>query len=328
MQWLRLFLAVSLGALLGGCEPGTFCSKCMKAESCKQCPPPKPPVKVDWTGLSKELKKVEFGGDVTINVEAAEFDLKPGEEAWKVEISNWGELTGQLQQIVTANVAQAEYYALVHQLNETLAARQPPATYNYWIWGPPASENLGIPPVDLCPVALPVFVFFPQEANFEAWKKGVYEDCQKEPDDIAAPVCPNRALYEDYVKGFVASLANCESRVTTLRVRGFASSSEIRKPVDDPKGKLRKTFENRTVPRSCEPREHTDPQKFNLLMAEARARNVANLLRSAVANINVEAEVWCSFGEMEESRQVIDREGGEYKTFKGMLNRRAEIIVE
>lgn len=341
MQWFRLFLALSLGALMGGCEPGTFCSKCMKAESCKQCPPLKPPVKVDWTGLSEELKKAEFGGDVTINVEAAEFDLKPGEEAWKVEIGNWGELTGQLQGIVTANTAQAEHYALVQQLNAMLADRQPPATYNYWIWSSPTSENSGIPPVDLCPIALPVFVFFPQEANFEAWRDGKYRDCQRDPDcgtvseeecdDIAAPVCPNRTLYEGYVERFVASLANCESGVKTIRVRGFASSSEIQEPVDDPKRRLRDAFESRNLPSSCaEPREHPDPQKFNLLMAEARARNVANLLRSAVEDawdINVEAEIWCSFYEMDDLRQVEDREGGEYKTFKGMLNRRAEIRI-
>ena len=337
MQWLRLFLAVSLGALLGGCEPGTFCSKCMKAESCKQCPAPKPPVKVDWTGLSEELKKVEFGGDVTINVEAAEFDLKPGEEVWKVEIGNWGELTGQLQGIVTANTAQAEYYALVQQLNAMLADRQPPATYNYWIWGSPASE---IPPVDLCPIALPVFLFFPQEANFEAWKNGEYADCSPESDcwtnpeekcdDTAAPICPNRALYGDYVEKFVASLANCESGVKTLRVRGFASSSKVREPVSDPE-KLQTAFEIRTVPSSCERPEHTDPQKFNLLMAEARARNVANLLRSAVGHtgdITVETEVWCRYKDMETARKVIDNEDGPYDSFKGMLNRRAEIVVE
>lgn len=339
MQWLRLFLVASLGALVGGCEPGTFCSKCMKAESCKQCPPPKPPVKVDWTGLSEELKKVEFGGDVTINVEAAEFDLKPGEDAWKVEIANWGELTGQLQGIVTVNTAQAEHYVLVQQLNAMLADRQPPATYNYWIWSPLASEKLGIPTVDMCPITLPVFVFFPQEANFEAWRDGKYEDCQREPDcgtvsdeecdDIAAPVCPNRTLYEGYVERFVASLANCENGVKTIRVRGFASSSTVQEPVDDPEGRLREAFRDRSVPSSCggSP-EHADQQKFNLLVAETRARNVANLLRSADGDINVEAEVWCSFTEMKDAREVKDQKGDEYDTFKGMLNRRAEIIVE
>ena len=301
-------------------------------------------MKVDWTGLSEELKKVEFGGDVTINVEAAEFDLKPGEDAWKVEIANWGELTGQLQGIVTANAVQAEYYALVQQLNAMLADRQPPATYNYWIWSPLASPENGVPPVKLCPIALPVFVFFPKEADFDAWINGDYADCSPDSDcstnagkrcqDKIAPVCPNPALYHEYVAGFLNSLANCESAPKTLRVRGFASSSGLAegREAKGLQGPF-KAFKDRAE-KSCGEIELDNlgkSEKFNLLMAETRARNVADLLERKVPNglkVTVETEVWCSYGDMENARKVIDNEDGPYDGFKGMLNRRAEIVVE
>ncbi len=291
---------------------------------------------------------MDFDVDVTVVVEPGEVVLKPGKDAWKVKIANWDGLTGELQQIVTANATQAEHYALVHWLNTMLAGRQPPATYNYWIWRP--QEN-GSPPVKLCPVALPVFVFFPPEAEFKAWIRGDYGDCQAKADcsaetdledkcqDSAAAVCPNRALYDEYViEGFLTSLANCESAVKTLRVRGFASSSGLRERRDeDDLRRLDKAFTERDLS-ACEGVADSEPrnapshsQKFNLLMAEARARNVANVLSSVAGNrvaVNVEPVVWCSYADMESARKVIDNEDGPYDGFKGMLNRRAEIVVE
>lgn len=340
MQWLRLFLAACLAALVGGCEPGTFCSQCKKPESCKQCPSPKPPAKIDWTGLSEELKKVEFGGDVTINVEAAEFDVKPGEDAWKVEIANWDKLTDELRQIMTANDAQAKHYALVHQLHTMLAERQSPETYNYWIWGLPVSDNRIPPPVKACPALakLRIFVFFPHEAAFKDWEKHQYaEAC-----DSPSPVCPNLDLFEEHVDEFIDVLAKCSGdEVIKLQVRGFASSSGINVD-DEDKVILKEEFGERSVKKSCvktanyqarksDVEENEETRMLNLLVSELRAKNVADMLKGGFSeekvSVEIQSAVWCSHKDMAWARKVDDIVDGEYDTFTGMLNRRVEIRV-
>ena len=351
MRWSRLFLVASF-ALVVGCE-GAFCAQCRPAEPPEPQPPPQPePVKVDWTGLSDELKRVEFDVDVTITVDAGDLVLKPGEDAWKVRITNWDGLTGELRQVLKANAAQAEHYALVHRLNAMLAKRQPPATYHYWIWGPPPAA--GTPPVELCPVTLPVFVFFPHEADFKAWKEAWKDgadggcapklDCSQESEakcaELAMAVCPNRDFYGEYAKGFLTALANCEGAGKTLQVRGFASSSGLREKRRNPTelDQLKEAFRNRRVPESCdsvtapatEGRRASD--MFNLLVAEYRANNVAEMLvgmaKKVGVSINVESVGWCSHEEMVAARKVkdVDDDKG-YDGFKGMLNRRVEIQV-
>lgn len=341
MQWSRLLLAVGFGALLVACEPGTFCPQCQPSERCKRCPAPKPePTKIDWTGLAEELKKVEFGGDVTINVEAAEFILKPGEDAWKVRIANWNELADELRKIENANAAQAKHYALVYQLHAMLAEREPPATYNYWIWGPPpVAGTAPHPPLQLCPSTLPVFLFFPREAEFSSWRSGDY-DCPTKSGG-SNPICPNARLYDGYVDRFVRSLENCTDEVTTLRVHGFASSSGLGAIAEDDMQHLKEVFSSRfsKPPGQCDgwvpdldadqcvtslPNEQS--QMFNLLVANSRARNVKEMLSKAAGDrVDVEVHVWCSYCDMVKARKVNDMVGGKYDRLEGMWNRRAEI---
>ena len=342
MRRSRLFLAAILGALVGGCEQGMFCMQCGETKSCKQCPPPKPK-KIDWTGLSDELQKVEWDGDVTINVEAGQLVLKPGEDAWKVEIANWDGLTGQLQEILKVNAAQTSHYALLQQLHAMLAERQPPATYNYWIWGPPASSIP--PPAKLCPSPeqkeLRIFAFFPQEARLADWRKNGYENAKCEPES-PSPVCPEFGLFKDPAEGLIRALANCPGEQPSLRVRGFASSSGIKTYNDEDIVELTRKFEGRHVTESCEkaeadldgttlPKESKNTKMFNLLVAELRARKMADILRKA-AKDDLDRDVfnpvvWCSHKDMALERKVKDFDDRGYKSLEGVLNRRVEIRV-
>ena len=336
MRRSSLFLVAILSALVAGCEQGMFCTRCGEAEPCepcrppklcKSCRPPKPPAKIDWTGLSDELQKLKLGGDVTINAEGGQFVLKPGEDAWKVEITNWDALTGKLQEIL-------------------LAEPQPAATHNYWIWGPPASSIP--PPVKLCPSPeeqeLRIFVFFPHEAQLSVWASNGYEkNCTSE---SPSPVCPEFTLFEAPIEGFIRALANCPGEQPSLQVLGFASSSSIENANERDIGKLEDYFSldnNGRKTKSCKrARENLDrtnvrdvskeTEIFNLLVAELRASNVADMLMQAAEDekvkIDVHPVVWCSYEDMALERKVedFDRIKG-YDSLKGVLNRRVEIRV-
>lgn len=69
MRWRSVLLLASLGTVLIGCERGTFCNQCSKR--------PAEPTKIDWTGLSEELRKVDFGKGATIKIENAEVACPP-----------------------------------------------------------------------------------------------------------------------------------------------------------------------------------------------------------------------------------------------------------
>lgn len=324
MHWASTLFVMALIVFLVGCGKGTFCRQCAE--------PKKPAVKIDWAGLSDELQKVDFGGDVTIRVENADIVLELGDNAWKVEVTNWSELAEQLRKIGNVNAAEVEHFALLHRLHAMLADRQAPKTYNFWLWGDHPFANQ-------CPRELPTFVFFPHEAQLDAWMRRDYDKPCPSTHQKSTPVCASLSLYEDYVRRFRNALQNCPSDVTTLRVRGFASSSVIRATTDKEKGELRKKFDGLAEPHGrCErvsgPKDgppelnDDDGEIFNLLVAEHRARNVKKMLEAAdLGSISVEKAVWCSYGDMVEARRVVDRKDGEYDGVEGMLNRRVEIRV-
>lgn len=71
---------------------------------------------------------------------------------------------------------------------------------------------------------------------------------------------------------------------------------------------------------------------FNLLVAELRARKVADILKKAAKDekvtIKADPVVWCSHKDMASERKVKDfDDGGGYKSLEGVLNRRVEIRV-
>ena len=319
-----MLLLACLAVVVVGCEKGTFCKPCKPSERAK---------KIDWTGLSDELKKVDFGGDATINVEEAKVVLELGEEPWKIKVANWQELADKLAEINVENAAQAQHFALVHQLHAMLSERKPPKTYNFWIWG----DHLG---ANLCPSEMPIFVFFPHEAQLEDWD--TYKSCS--PQTRKSPVCPNLTLYGENLERFIDSIENCPGEEMLVRLRGFASSSMISDLTEDQEEVLRSALRDNFKPEvRCEGQfgpkgggarateDHTDAELFNLLVAETRARHVEELLASAAKRkdieVKVESAVWCSYADMDAARKVVDVENETYDGFEGMLNRRVEIEV-
>ena len=319
MQWSAVFLVASLGLLTAGCGQGVFC--CGKREP-KPAPEP-PPTKIVWDGLAEELKEVEFDIDVAVNVESVKIAVEPGEDGWKIHVTNWQELAAGLRTVDEQLALRAKHYALVYRLHEMLAAR-------------PSVE----PRPDYCPVDSPEFVFFLREAQFEDWKAGDYKHCRPADcpradywcKDGAEPVCPNRALYKGRIEKYLKDLAKCGKKA--LSVRGFASSSGIR---PDQRRDLLEPYRKRqrslamVCGEAAAPAEASASQMFNLLVSDDRARNLAKLLKAAARNSGVSIDVkparWCSYQEMEAARGIKDTVDGGYDGFTGMLNRRAEIRV-
>lgn len=331
MHWSAVSLVASLGVLIAGCGKGVFCSKCEATPA-----PEPPPTEIAWTGLAEELNKVDFADDLTVHVDSVKVVVEPGEDAWNIRVANWQDLVSKLGEREKRHAKQAEHYALMYRLHTMLAERQPPVTRNYWIWSP-------TPPLGQCPVDLPVFVFFPEEAQFDDWRKGHYHSCPPQSgcpeeserwcEEKSAPVCPNRDFYDDYVDRYLGYLEKCEGGRKTLRVRGFASSSGI-SPSQKGLQELQRAFERRSVPSSCgeiaSPAVADPSEMFNLLVSDRRAHNVLEML-TAVAqdrgvSIGGEVATWCSYGDMAKER-VDDGKWGPYDSSTGMFNRRAKITV-
>ena len=329
MQWSALSLVAILGVLTAGCAEGVFCGKCG--------PPKPPPTEIVWDGLAEELEEVNFG-NVTVNVKSATVAVEPGEDGWKVQVTNWQELVAELRKTEAWRAKQVEHYALMHRLHAMLAQQKPPVTQNFWLLGSSGST----PVLAQCPADLSVFVVFSREAQFEDWKDNYYDGCPPTTcpeesdlscDEIAAPVCPNRAMYKDQIRSYLANVAKCEGSQRTLRVRGFASSSGISRKLDAAeRQKMQDEFKERAA--SCDEAAvdplRADTQMFNLLVSNIRAHNVAEWLRTVGEDhgITIEQEPWCSYEKMKsEPPRVMDNKGGAYDSLAGMWNRRAQIRV-
>lgn len=314
-------LVAGLGALFAGCEPGSFCGQCHE-------PPAKPATKIDWNGLSEELAHLDLGKDVTIKIENAEVVLELGDNAWKVQVTNWDELAAKLREIEKVNAAEAKHFALVHRVYAMLAEREAPNVYHFWLWGDP--------PSDMCPSGRRALVFFPHEAQVGAWVKGDYDPQCAATSQSSTPVCPNYDLYEEYIGQLFDSLKNCADEVT-LRVRGFASSSDLGAPTEREKERLWGEFTIRSpcngeaIPDECRTPPETDDgysRIFNVLVAEERARNIKEILSAGLGDrLRVVTPSWVSYEDMEKARSVVDEVDGVYDGFEGMLNRRVEIEV-
>ena len=69
---------------------------------------------------------------------------------------------------------------------------------------------------------------------------------------------------------------------------------------------------------------------FNLLVANRRAANAAEMLRGFTSSgvFDIEDKPWCSYGDMVKERHHTDRSNGNYDSARGLMNRRAEVRLK
>ena len=182
------------------------------------------------------------------------------------------------------------------------------------------------------------YVVFPKEANFQEWIDNPNPNCRGE--NASAAVCPDRAFHEEVTGPFLKALARCAilEKKVTLRTVGFASSSGIDVSETATPPKLSDLYLDHvsTIADVCfagknvsdVSADENDPSRqFNLLVANQRARNVAEMLRSFTSNekFDIEATPWCSHADMAAQRSHNDRSNDKYNSAKGLMNRRAEV---
>ena len=114
-----------------------------------------------------------------------------------------------------------------------------------------------------------------------------------------------------FVAQVAKGLAACSNRDRPVRVEvtGFASSSRFSRPSD------------------CGP-AITTADAANVALANARAANVADILKRNLTGGDVTIHEWRDLEEMDVERNFVDRSvGGAYSQARGSLNRRAEIRI-
>lgn len=113
---------------------------------------------------------------------------------------------------------------------------------------------------------------------------------------------------------------------------GFASSTRLNGPLNGRGVELEKHYDNhiKAEAKLCKgdgvEDETNHSNMFNLLIANERAANAADMLRQIVSNIpkdafTIKAIPWCSYAAMEEKRDFDD----DQDPIKGLMNRRVEV---
>ena len=176
-------------------------------------------------------------------------------------------------------------------------------------------------------------VIFPEQARVGDWQRlGLkYEKCGNSGEGGSASVCPERAFHKMLLGPLITELVHCASseKIVKLQVVAFASDSGITNWNND----WRKFVDERMPLIYCPRRCISDScrsKKFNLMVANLRATNTAEMLRDFIRNrpIDVDAKQWNNHCQMLRER---DRHGseasGERSPNSGLMNRRAEIRI-
>ena len=316
-----------VGVLLVGCDGIKFCGRCERPE-----PPPKTiKFEVNWAELGEALKNIPIAGDrKTIKVEPVNMTLTlKGLEGTKTvaAVANWEELIaavlaagGQQPCPVCPEcpkcTAQSESGGIHHSINlSTFEFRFAPPWFN--------ADQRSL---------FTSYVVFPAEARLEEWLRDPDESCESA--SPSAAVCPDRGFHQEVTGPFLDALAQCatEDKKVTLRTVGFASSSGVSYSKT-----VRDALEREYGQHIEEIKDHCDggpradnpnvSDMFNLLVANRRARNAAEMLRGLTSNekFDIEHKPWCSHGAMVEQRHHKDRSKGKYDDARGLMNRRAEV---
>jgi len=315
----RLCAAASLivGLFLAGCDGAKLCRQCER--------PPKAPetvqVEVDWQKLADALKDAGVGG-TTVWTETVNMTVNPdppSESSSTVEVAGWEDLVKTLESIQTAAASTDK----VH--HTTFAFRFAPPWFN--------ADQRSL---------FTSYVVFPVEAQFDEWIAGEpgkwiagkpNERCAQE--NAPASVCPDTAFYANAMGPFLEGLSRCATtKKVKLHLVGFASSTLLKEPPEgESKTELDRRYDDHmemtAEPGSClgeSGPDEGDSDRFNLLIANERAVNGAEMLEELVPQKSknafaIKAIPWCSHAAMVEERKFED--GGDVA--KGLMNRRAEV---
>ena len=309
--------------LLVGCDGLKFCDQCQKQAN----PPPKT-VKFDvnWEELGEAFKHLPTGGEHSITVNPVEMKLTlDGPEGTKtVTVADWEKLVAAVRarggQPCPECPTQRSGGEISHNINHsTFEFRFAPPWFN--------ADQRSL---------FTSYVIFPAEAKLDDLRDPNHS-CDERSDP--ASICPDVAFHEEVSAPFLKALAQCatEKRVK-LRIVGFASSSTV-----DPEPtwltKRHRAHMAATASGSCYGKQQaTDndkpTEKFNLLVANRRAQNAAEMLRGVASNkafdipeeaFDIKPKVWCSHADMKGQRKHKDRDNGEFDSVRGLMNRRAEV---
>ena len=156
------------------------------------------------------------------------------------------------------------------------------------------------------------YVVYPEEAKFEDWIDGdPTESCSREP--APASVCPETMFYKKTMGPFLKGLSQCATtEKVQLHLVGFASATGLNELLEDgAKELLEKRYGSRIKSKAepCEGKKVEDEtdhsNMFNLLIANERAVNAAEMLREIVSTKDafiIEAISWCSYAAMAAKR--------------------------
>lgn len=313
-----------LTLLLAGCDGVKLCDRCQKPK-----PPPKVvELEVNWNGLGEAFKNIPTGGDrKTIAVEPVELTVTlQGEEGQKtVAVAGWdnlltalGNSNGQPPSCIDCPVPNPSP-EIRHNINHsTFEFRFAPPWFN--------ADQRSL---------FTSYVVFPEEAKFEQWKHWTDDDGQSCAGNGAiAAACPDRAFHREVTGPFLKALARCattQSKVT-LHTVGFASSSGLDGAAVDTEW-LSSHYNGHIldITGRCQGNLNgngqTPSDQFNLIVANRRAHNVAEMLRGFPSSdaFDITATPWCSLADMMEQRHHTDQTDGAYDGAKGLMNRRVEI---
>ena len=306
--------------LLVGCDGLKFCNQCEKQAN----PPPKT-VKFDvnWDELGEAFKHLPTGGEHSIAVSPVEMKLTlDGPEGTKtVTVADWEELVAAVkargEQPCPECPTQRSGGEISHNINHsTFEFRFTPPWFN--------ADQRSL---------FTSYVIFPAEAKLADWIADPDRICNG--TGSPASLCPDVPFHEKVTAPFLKALAPCgtEKKPVVLRIFGFASSSGIAGPAPQP---LVDEYNShiREISSRCEGTlsnaKGDGTTMFNLLVANRRAANAAEMLRGFTSSgrLDIKDKPWCSHKDMEEERNHSDTSNGSYNSAKGLMNRRAEVRLK
>ena len=173
------------------------------------------------------------------------------------------------------------------------------------------------------------YVVFPEEAKFEDWigdERG--EICEGE--EAPPSVCPETAFYEKTMGSFLEGVSHCATTdKVELHLVGFASATGLKGPLGEREKELEDRYKSHIDDKAelCKDQiedETNHSNMFNLLIANERAANAADMLREIVPTEDafiIKAIPWCSHAAMVYERDFDD----DQDPIKGLMNRRVEV---